>query len=409
MKRAQNIDEVKKANRGLVLNLLLRHRIISRSMLAAKSGLNKATITNIVNEFELMGVIKEQGHILSDNGRKITGITLALDDVVSVAVRINRDEIEFALCDFQAVVLHQSMVKFDKRTSVEQILSFIYEGIDSMIALDASKKVLGIGIAIVGPLMTYDGQTIARVYDMPELSKLDFQQHIQGHYPDLQVYIDHDANVSALREWRDYVEETGKTKGIMMYLNLGDGIGGGIIIDGNLIRGKNGIAGEIGHMGINFNAKRNEFNKVGILERYAAPKNLIRLVEERLHEFPHSQLHEDSTIDDIYHYYEKDDELAVWAVNQMAWYLSYGIKNLLYILNPDTIVFGDMIVNSGKFISQLKLNLSSDLPEEIVDSIEIRISKCEKGGMLEGAGLMVVKKYMDSLDIIDFIETHYGQ
>lgn len=408
MKRAQNIDEVKRANRGLVLNLLLRHRIISRTMLAVKSGLNKATITNIINEFEEMGVIKEQGPILSENGRKITGITLALDDVVSVAVRINRDAIEFALCDIQAAVLHECMMEINKDTPVATILSMIYEGIDRMIALDASKKVLGIGIAIVGPLMTYNGQTIAKVYDMPELSKVDFQKQIQSKYPHMKVYIDHDANVSALREWRDYVEETGNTKGIMMYLNLGDGIGGGIIIDGNLIRGKNGIAGEIGHMGINFNAKRNEFNKVGIMERYAAPKNLERLVEQRLHEFPYSQLNEHSTINDIYHYYEKDDELAVWAVNQMAWFLSYGIKNLLYILNPDTIVFGDMIVNSPKLLAQLKMNLSSDLPEEIVNSIDIRISRCEKGGMLEGTGLMVVKKYMDSLDIIDFIETHYG-
>lgn len=408
MKRAQNIDEVKRANRGLVLNLLLRHRLISRSMLAAKSGLNKATITNIVNEFVEMGVIKEQGPILSDNGRKITGITLALDNVATVAVRINRDAIEFALCDIHATVLHKNMVRIDKTTPIASILAFIYEGIDQILAMDEDKKVLGIGIAIVGPLMTFNNTTIAKVYDMPELSKVDFQEHIQDKYPQLSVFIDHDANVSALREWRDYVEETGLTKGIMMYLNLGDGIGGGIIIDGNLIRGKNGIAGEIGHMGINFNAKRNEFNKVGILERYAAPINLIRSVEERLHEFPHSQLNERSTISDIYHYYEKDDELAVWAVNQMAWFLSYGIKNLLYILNPDTIVFGDMIVSSPKLLAQLKLNLSYDLPEEIVDSIDIRFSSYEKGGMLEGAGLMVVKKYMDSLDIIDFIETHYG-
>ncbi|GIP34460.1 ROK family protein [Paenibacillus sp. J2TS4] len=408
MKRAQNIDEVKKANRGLVLNLLLRHRVISRSMLAAKSGLNKATITNIVNEFEEMGVIKEQGPILSDNGRKIAGISLALDDVVSVAVRINRDSIEFALCDIQAAVLQKSLVKIDKDSPISSILTFIYDGIDQMIAMDASKKVLGIGIAIVGPLMTYNGKTIAKVYDMPELSKVDFQEQIQAKYPHLNVYIDHDANVSALREWRDYVEETGNTKGIMMYLNLGDGIGGGIIIDGHLIRGKNGIAGEIGHMGINFNAKRSEFNKVGILERYAAPVNLVRLVEERLHEFPNSQLHEHSSISEIYHFYEKDDELAVWAVSQMAWFLSYGIKNLIYILNPDTITFGDMIVSSPKFLAQLKNNLSSDLPEEIVDSIDIRFSKYEKGGMLEGAGLMVVRKYMDSLNIIEFIETHYG-
>lgn len=408
MKRAQNIDEVKKANRGLVLNLLLRCRVISRSMLASMSGLNKATITNIINEFEEMGVIKEQGTILTENGRKITGLSLALDDVVSVAVRINRDAIEFALCDIQAAVLRQSIVKIDMNTPISSILMFIYNGIDRMMAIAENKKVLGIGIAIVGPLMTYNGQTIAKVYDMPELSKADFRQDIQARYPDLKVYIDHDANVSALREWRDYVEETGQTKGIMMYLNLGDGIGGGIIIDGNLIRGKNGIAGEIGHMGINFNAKRNEFNKVGILERYAAPINLIRLVEERLHEYPHSQLHENATINDIYHLYDKDDELAVWAVNQMAWFLSYGIKNLLYILNPDTIVFGDMIIQSSKLLAQLKLNLSSDLPEEIVDSIDIRFSKCEKGGMLEGAGLMVVNKYMDSLDIIDFIEKHYG-
>lgn len=407
MKSVQNVDGMQKVNRCTVLKLMLDNEKISRADIARTTGLNKATVTNIINEFSEMGIVTGCGQVVSFNGRKTAGLTLNLSSVVVIAVRINRGSIDFGICSIMGEITNKIQLQFGMDEKIENILSLIQKGIVQMEVLAGKRKVLCVSIAILGPLVT-NKHKIAKVYDMPELGKVDVQEEVAKMFPGIRVFLDHDANMSTFAEWKRYKVETGKTKGVMLNLDFGVGIGGGIMIDGKLFRGSNGIAGEVGHMGINFHSNDIEhLNFKGIFESYASPWVIKRDALDRLFEFPNSKVTDDSTLEEIYGLYEKGDELAVWAVNRMCWFLAYGLSSIIYLINPDVIVLGDEIIRSQTFLIKLKQFMRKFLTEDLVDVLDIRFSKFKHGGMLLGATMMAVDHYVESLEIIDFLKDNF--
>jgi len=405
MKAAQNIDGIQKVNRCTVLKLMLENDKISRAEIARRTGLNKATITNIINEFSEMNIVVSCGQILDSNGRKTAGLSLNLDIVVVLAVRINRGFINFGVCSMMGEITNRSKKSFCMEEKIENILDLIRNGIQEMITVCSNRKILSISIAIIGPLMN----RIAKVYDMPELAKVDIQEEVTKMYPRIKVFLDHDANMSSFAEWRNYKMETGRTKGVMLTLDFGAGIDGGIMIDGKLFRGGLGIAGDVGQMGINFNmGVQVPLTYKGIFENYASPVVMKREAIARLFEFPNSQITGGSSLEEIYSLYEKGDDLAVWALDRMSWFLAYGLSSFIYILNPDIIVLGDQIIRSETFMNKLKKNMRDFLPEEIMDALDIHFSNFKDGGMLLGASIMAVDSYIESLEIIDFLKENFA-
>jgi predicted NBD/HSP70 family sugar kinase len=407
IKAVQNVDGIQKVNRCTVLKLMLDRNKISRADIARMTGLHKATVTNIINEFSDMGIVSDCGQIVSANGRKTAGLTLNLESVVVIAVRINRGTIDFGVCNMMGETTDRSQLSFRIDEKIEKILDLIRQGITQMMALAGTRKILCISIAILGP-MVRNKHKIAKVYDMPELGKVDVEEEVSKMFPGAKVFLDHDANMSTFAEWKSYKVETGKTKGVMLNLDFGVGIGGGIMIDGKLFRGSNGIAGEVGHMGIDFHANDAGYmNFKGIFESYASPWVIKRDALNRLFEFQNSKITEDSSLEEIYGLYEKGDELAVWAVNRMCWFLAYGLSSIIYLINPDVVVLGDEIIRSQKFLMQLKQDMKKFLPGDLVDALDIRFSKFKHGGMLLGATMMAVDHYIESLEILDFLKDKF--
>ncbi|HCS72708.1 MAG TPA: hypothetical protein DIW17_02395, partial [Clostridiales bacterium] len=104
MKLGSNIIDIQKKNRCIVLQTLMEHPKISRVDLARITELNKTTITNIIREFLEKGIVKDVGQISSSNGRKVAGISLRMDDVVSVILCIRKDYVAVAVCNVHGVI-----------------------------------------------------------------------------------------------------------------------------------------------------------------------------------------------------------------------------------------------------------------------------------------------------------------
>ncbi len=409
MKSVQNVGGIQKVNRCTVLKLMLEHEKISRADIARFTGLNKATVTNIINEFSEMGIVAGCGQVISANGRKTAGLALQLENIVVVAVRINRGSIDFGVCSVTGKITNRMQLRFEMDEKIEGILALLQKGIARMMEAAGERKILCISIAILGPLVQ-NQHKIAKVYDMPELGKVDVQEEVMKMFPGMRVFLDHDANMSTFAEWNNYKLETGKKKGVMLNLDFGVGIGGGIMVDGKLFRGSNGIAGEIGHMGIDFHFNEiGPFRSKGIFESYASPWVIKRDALNRLFEFPNSKITENSSLKEIYSLYEEGDELAVWAVDRMCWFLAYGLSSLIYLIDPDVIVLGDEIIRSQSFLAKLKQNMKKFLSEELVDALDIRFSRFKHGGMLLGATIMAVDHYVESLEIMDFLKDNFPE
>jgi predicted NBD/HSP70 family sugar kinase len=320
------------------------------------------------------------------------------------------EELSFAIYNIHGELTELKKAKFSRNEDIGTILEIIRKNTQYLMDKCKSKKLLGISIAILGWLFEKDGRYTAKTDGFAQLGEVDVKQEMMKMFPKLPVLIDHDANLSALAEWKDYTRECGNRNATMLNIVCGEGFGGGVIINGELFRGAHGIAGEVGHLGINFNSKmpsRSSPVYYGMYEDYASPRALLGNVLDHLMDFSSTVLTEDSTLQDVYAAYENDDELAVWAINHIAHLFAYGLSGLVFVLDPTVIVFGDEIIRSEKFLSVLHRHLQCYLPAMIYQSLDIRVSKFNSDGILLGAGLAMTKFYLSSYRMIDFLRENY--
>ena len=156
------------------------------------------------------------------------------------------------------------------------------------------------------------------------------------------VLIENDANAAALGEmWQG----AARGRGTIVCLTLGTGVGSGIILDGDLWRGADGTAGEIGHASVHpFGHVRCKCGNIGCLEVYASATAIVRMTGEAFSNHPASQLNSiaagDLTARQVADAAASGDELALEIFHKMGTYLGIAAANIVNTLNPEMIVIG---------------------------------------------------------------------
>jgi glucokinase len=200
-------------------------------------------------------------------------------------------------------------------------------------------EILGVGVGAPGPLDTKRGIVLLT----PNLGwvNMPLRQLIHDRLG-LPAALDNDANCAVIGEWW-----VGAARGARhaIGITIGTGIGGGLIIDGQLYHGASDVAGEIGHTTIDTEGRRCKCGNYGCLEAYASGPNIaLRAVEEleagaesRLRALVDGDLGK-VTAQTVYQAAADGDELALEVVNDTAKFLGVGIGNLLNVFNPEVVV-----------------------------------------------------------------------
>ncbi len=167
-------------------------------------------------------------------------------------------------------------------------------------------------------------------------------------FHNVPVYAGNDANIAALGE---YVAGAGKGMKNMMMVTLGTGVGGGIIIDGRILEGANGGAGEIGHIPVNPQEQDTcGCGKKGCLEQYASATGIVRIAEKLRKENGNTALPAGCTAKQVFDYAKEGDELAMQAVEELGRYLGLALASCACVLNPEGIVIGGGVSRAGKIL-----------------------------------------------------------
>jgi len=234
---------------------------------------------------------------------------------------------------------------------VERMISLI-EGVilDTLEETGASRNdFIGVGIGAPGPLDRERGIVIVA----PNLGWRDFPlRDLIVDRLGLETTLDNDANCATYGEWWQ-----GAARGsrITIGFTIGTGIGGGIIIDGQLFHGASDVAGEVGHTTIELNGRHCKCGNYGCLEAYASgPAIATRAREVLVREESASLLPtlvggrlEDITAATVYEAATRGDAVANEIVRDTARYLGAGIANLLNTLNADTVVVAGGVTAAG--------------------------------------------------------------
>ena len=381
MRRGMNSMEMQKNNRILVFKTLQEKGMRTRAELAVELNLQKATITNIINEFFEMGIVEVNGETAA--GRRGEKLNLKLDDIYTMSIGITRKDYQLAIFDLSGNMIKHSCCNFQKENGFREIVENLKADAVKMANEYGNNRILGICLAVPGLFINRPekNEEIFMVSEFEELSQINVKAELEKALG-RKVMIKHDAKLSAYAEWRCAEEIKGQERGSLVVVrSRGFGIGTGCVVNGNIMNGHLGLAGEGGYMGINYNQARG--NK-GTFEYCAGSESAARYVKERLFEFPDTILNEKSTYLDVFDAYRKGDALATWAVHKVAWMLGYGIANIIYLINPDCIIIGPDYPDTKDFVNKIREAIRNFVPAFVEENASIRYSKISQESFLLG-------------------------
>lgn len=212
----------------------------------------------------------------------------------------------------------------------------------------------------------------------------------------LSVIVDNDVNLMALAESRFGVATGYKS---VVCVAIGTGVGGGIVIDGELWRGSSHAAGEIGHMSIDYQGPKCRCGQRGCLEMYCASGAIVSRTRELLgsnmspefEEVLEGKL-ENLSIKRLFAALKKGDAIAEQIVNETAMYLGIGIANAVNFFNPDIVVLGGGVIDGGGGMVEL---VSAEVRKRaIAPSVQnLRIAKASLGNDAGFIGAGIVGEY----------------
>ena len=403
MKSGLNSSTMQKRNRTTVFKTLNESKGMTRSELAKNLGLQKATITNIINEFLEIGIVEIDGDAAA--GKRGEKLKLNIDGIYVLTLGITRKDFDICLYLLDGRVEKQIRHEFSKNESLKNALNRMKNLLSEIMNLYDKKRIIGVCLSVPG-LYIRDRKENKEIYSISKFSEWD-EINIRNELENVlerKIIIEHDAKLAAYGEWKNADEVlTDHNISLLSIRSRGFGIGGGMVINGKMVQGSMGIAGELGHMGINFNAKD---QVAGSMEQYAGTDSVIKYVQSRLVEFPESPLNEESTYCEIITQYYKKDELAVWAVNRMAYMLGYGLANIIYLMNPDCIVIGHDYPDDIRFIDTVREAVLRYVPDIIMKNTVIRYSKLEGDSFLIGAYYYIMEELYKDSYIIDEIRKY---
>jgi glucokinase-like ROK family protein len=334
---------VREINLSIVFNRLWTHAPLSRAQLADVTGLNKTTVSSLVQDLLAKGFAREAGLRSSRGGRPATLIELNPQAGCMLGVEIGVDFISAILTNFRAEIEwrhHESTAtQAGHQMIIQRARSIIQDGIQ--VAERRGMQVLGVGVGVPGLVDPDSGI----VHFAPNLEWRDVPlRALVLESLSLPILVDNDANLSALGE---YYFGTARGMDTFIYITIGTGLGGGLFLDGQPYRGVGGYAGEFGHMSLTDNGLRCNCGNYGCWETVVSISAVVRRAQSAVETQPASRMldladHQASriTLPVVIQAAEQGDETALQVLHQTGHYLGIGITNLVNAFNPGLIVLG---------------------------------------------------------------------
>ncbi|SHE30731.1 ROK family protein (putative glucokinase) [Thermoanaerobacter uzonensis DSM 18761] len=335
---------VKQINKSIVLNTIRKKGNISRAEIAGITGLNKSTVSFLVDELINEGFVKEEGPGESKGGRK--PIILSINNKAGCIIGIDLDVnyILIVLTDLMANVIWEKKIDIkigeNQQTIIERLIELIDEAISN--APETIRGILGIGIGVPG-IVDYKKGSILLAPNL-KWENVPLKQIVEDKFK-IKVHIDNEANVGAIGEkWFG----VGAKYNNLVYVSAGIGIGTGIIINGELYRGTVGLAGEMGHMTIDIYDHQCRCGNTGCWENYASEKALLEYINTQLlmgksDEYINKNNFYTLSAIDIIDYARKGSKIAVEALKEIGRKLGVGVVNIINTFNPELVIIGNTL------------------------------------------------------------------
>lgn len=393
---------VREMNLSTVLRCLHERAPLSRAALAGLTGLNKTTVSSLVEELLHRGLVREIGLDSSSGGRPATLLTLSSEAGFIIGVALGVDFVSVIVTDFVGQARWRRLQMTDPTAGQEAIIQLALQIVDEAIAFSQSNqtRLLGLGVATPGIVKVPDGLLI-------------FSPNLQWrHVPLRQIFhqrtgllvlVDNDANAAALAE---HLFGVARQAHDFLSIFAGVGVGGGLFLNGQLYRGTGGFAGEVGHTHFMLEQSRRacRCGNQGCWETSIAQDSVIERVRTRLAAEPNSLVsrlmaEQDSplTLSLIVQAADAGDTSAIEALTETGWLMGLGVANLVNTFNPEMVVLGGPLSTAARYLLPVVEEVvQKTTMSEIGRRVRILSSAFGADASLMGAAALVVETILSN-------------
>lgn len=390
-------EQQARANKIKVLRLIRDEREITRSEIIKISGLSAPTVTRIVESLVQMQLIQSDGTGESIGGRRPQIIRFSAKKNFVIGIDIGGTFIRSALSNLDGDFIYEIQVPTKIKSGFEGVMDQVGELIDKLTnrAKQNKLELWGVGVAICG--MVNKNTNLVEYSPIFNWRNVDVKQALSK-YTGLDVVL---GNVVQLFALGERLYGIGKSYNNFICLNLGYGIGSGIIADGKLFDGADGIAGEVGHIVVDGKSKRKGMEGVtGTLEALASGYGIADIAQELSRENESSSLNSlnASAIDakSVFEAARNNDELANEVLDDVANYLSISIDTLIKLFNTECIVLsGGLIENEDIVFNKISDKMKNYSMKALSRSVPIVQSSFGENAALMGAFSLVLEKILN--------------
>lgn len=391
---------MKSINRSLILNIIREKGPISRAEIAKLTKLTPPTVSNLVKELLETEIVMERNLGESNGGRKPTLLTLNSQKFHVIGLDIGSHDLKIVLMAITGKIIKKDNYPIPSEITNEQLLSLMIEAINAIKndkAIDED-KIVGIGVGMHGIVDVEKG--ISVLAPNLNLKNIPIKEVLENEFH-MIVRVENDARAMSLGElW------FGNGAGIDSFvcINVGRGIGAGIIINGKLYHGNHFISGELGHMVIDIDGPQCTCGNYGCLQTFASGPAIVERAKKELrlgHSSMLSELTDDNLEDvtgEIIHKAAlQGDQLSKSVLAQAGRYLGVGITNLIHIINPARIIIGGGVSTAGNFVLDSVLEtISHRALTQQAKQTEIMISKFGADATVMGAVALILAELFTS-------------
>lgn len=348
-------NTIRDINRQIVLNYVRDRAPISRAEIARETNLQRSTVSSIIDSLEKAGLIEEIGAGTSTGGRKPTLLRIKTGDPVAIGVDVTPRKTTIAVADLSGKVLEQESFPTSPNADFmsEQLIKHVAE-----MAAKCGGDDLEVGISLPG----VTDQASGNVLYVPYFKWRDWDiAHRINEVTGLRVTIDNDANAIALAELWFGREKIRNVRNFITVL-VAEGVGTGIVFEGQIYRGETGDAGEFGHMIVGDSAPVD--CSCGSRRCWEAHASNAAVIQRYKGLFGESASMNGTEFGRIIDLANSGEEQALQALGETAKYIGIGISNLVVGLSPQAVVVSGGIIDAWDLIA-----------DEVHDAVEKSIRR----------------------------------
>lgn len=330
---------MKSVNKSIILNKIRTSEPISRAQIAKETKLTPPTVSSIVKELIEQDIVVESELGESQGGRKPTMLLINKNGFYVIGVDAGPNSIDCILSDPSGQIKNRVSVSIDSSLTNESFLNLLKGTIKNILDMvDDRDKVLGIGVAMHGVVDVEHGTSLFA--PILQLSHIPIKDELEREF-DLEVKVENDARAMALGE--SWFGNHGDSPS-MVAVNLGSGVGAGVVIDGKLYHGSKDLAGEIGHMTIDMKGEPCECGSQGCLQTFVSAPSIVRQAHKKM---PGKNI---KSSEHIYQLALQGDKECLDLLKETGWIIGIGLTNLIHVINPDIIILGGGVSKAEKFL-----------------------------------------------------------